>query len=100
MERPKVLGCLFLSSLDNVLACLPPHISELHFFFTQQTVDSEINSSKRFDSCPGRTRRTGAIWSFSISPHAEMTIRVADGSPAVLHRDLPRFNSPRLLAPD
>ena len=33
-----LLGCLFLS-FDNVLACFPPHISEPHFFFMQQTVD-------------------------------------------------------------
>ena len=28
-----VLGCLFLSSFDNVPACFPPHISEPHLFF-------------------------------------------------------------------
>src|SRR5207253_8646073 len=34
-----VLGCLFLSSFDNVPACLTPHIFEAHLFFMQQTVD-------------------------------------------------------------
>src|SRR5207253_1786826 len=34
-----VLGCLFLSSFDNVPACFPPHISEPHLFFVKQTVD-------------------------------------------------------------
>src|SRR5437762_13622084 len=28
-----VLRCLFLSSFDNIPACLPPHISESHLFF-------------------------------------------------------------------
>ena len=30
-----VLGCLFLSSFDNVPACFPPHIFEPHLFFMQ-----------------------------------------------------------------
>src|SRR5438876_1977370 len=38
-----VLGCLFLSSFDNVPACLPPHISEPHLFFMQQTVYERLS---------------------------------------------------------
>src|SRR5947207_9706675 len=38
-----VLRCLFLSSFDNVPACLPPHISEPHLFFMQQTVYERLS---------------------------------------------------------
>src|SRR5439155_2445095 len=36
---PARLGCLFLSSFDNVPACFPPYISDPHLFFMHQTVD-------------------------------------------------------------
>ena len=69
-----VLGCLFLSSFDNVPACFPPHIFEPHLFSCSRRSISEINSSKRFESCPSAASTQSRIqrsrFSASILPSA------------------------------
>src|SRR6266566_4207906 len=46
-----LLGCLFLSSFDNVLACFSSHISEPQLFSCSRRLTSENISNKRFESC-------------------------------------------------
>ena len=66
-----MLGCLFLSSFDNVPACLPPHISEPHLFFMQQTIYERLSrasvSSPARQPLPRRAASNARFFTFHFA---------------------------------